>query len=699
MLTQMLEELLERKHRAMSPEELSKALNLKEEEKAQLPIAIAELVHKGVIERTKKGRYRLLADEKIFAGVIQLTDRNFGFFLFDDPQLEDVFIHGSALNGAMNGDRVLVQVTQPSVGDQKAEGVVLKVLERRTTTVIGKLSINKAHAFLLPYDRKVRTDIYLDIRDNRLSKSHDGMIAEVVITRWPTEGKNPEGRIIEILGKEDDPGMDVEIVKRSFNLPSEFPEEVLVEADGLTEDMSEEERESRRDLRDLLLFTIDGPDAKDIDDAVSIEVNGDGYKLGVHIADVSHYVTEYSALDKEAFRRGTSVYLVSDVIPMLPEKLSNDLCSLNPGEDKRAMSVLIELNKQGEVLSHEIAPSIIRSSHRLVYSDVSDLLEGKDVPALKAVEEPLKAMGELSQLLTEKRRLRGAIDFGIAESYFELDEDGWPTAMKLRERRLADRLIEEFMILTNEVVSEQFYWLGVPFLYRTHEKPSAEKLMEFNTFIHNFGFHLKGKMENIHPSALNNLIDEVEGSPQEHLINKMMLRSLKQAKYTNYFEGHFGLASTYYSHFTAPIRRYPDLQIHRIIKEQLAGKMSKRRKDHYGSILEAVAEQANMTERRADEAERKVDDIKASQFMSDKIGEEFDAVISGLTNFGIFVELDNSAEGLIPLSSMDEFFKFDKEKYILTGSNGSKLELGQALRVRLVSVNTQRGEINFELVR
>ncbi|HHX04297.1 MAG TPA: ribonuclease R [Tissierellia bacterium] len=699
MMTKKITDILEQKNRAMSPEELGKALNLKDNEKAALAMAMAELVQKGVIQRTKKGRYRLLAEDKIFAGTIQLTDRNFGFFLYDEPGHEDVFIHGSALHGAMNGDRVLVKIIQEKVGDQKAEGIVLKVLDRRTTTVIGILQVNKDHAFLIPYDRKVRTDIYLDVKENKLTKQHEGMVAEVTIIKWPTEGKNPEGRVVDILGRVDDPGLDVEMVIRTFDLPSEFPQEVLDEAKALQEEPMQEEFEHRKDLRDLLTFTIDGADAKDIDDAVSIETTQDGYRLGVHIADVSHYVKEYSALDKEAFRRGTSVYLVSKVLPMLPKELSNDLCSLNPGEDKLAMSVMIELNRKGETLSHEIFPSVIRSSYRLVYDDVSDLLEGKEVPALKEIEAPLQAMGELSKLLTEKRRLRGAIDFGIAESYFELDENGWPIDMKFRERRIANRLIEEFMILTNEVVSEHFYWIEVPFLYRTHEKPSAEKLMEFNTFIHNFGFHLKGRLENIHPSALNLLIDQVEGSPQEHLINKMMLRSLKQAKYTNYFEGHFGLASTYYSHFTAPIRRYPDLQIHRIIKDQLAGKMTKRRREHYDSILEAVSEQSNMTERRADDAERKIDDIKAAQFMSDRIGEEFDAVISGLTGFGIFVELDNSAEGLIPLSSLDEFFQFDKEKYILTGNKGTKLELGRALRVKLVSVNTQRGEINFELMR
>ncbi len=695
----MVTEILERKHRAMTAEELSRSLNLKKEENAQLSIALSELTYKGVVERTKKGRYRLLANDSIYVGTIQLTDRNFGFFLFDDPDREDVFVHGRALNGAMNGDRVLIRLIQPKSATQKAEGVVHKILERRTSTIIGKLCVEKNRAFLIPYDRKVRQNIDLDVRTNRLNRHHDGMIAEITITRWPSEGRNPEGRVVEILGSEDDPGLDVEIVIRSLNLPAEFPPQVLEEAKELSGQIGAKEWDSRRDLRDLLVFTIDGSDAKDLDDAISLEISEEGYRLGVHIADVTHYVKEYSSIDKEAFKRGNSVYLVSRVLPMLPKELSNDLCSLNPGEDKRAMSVMMELNKKGEVLSHEIFPSVIRSSHRLIYDDVSDHLEGMETSLPKEVKEPLLSMGELSKLLTEKRRLRGAIDFGMVESYYELDEDGWPISMKHRERRIGNRLIEEFMILTNEVVSEHFYWLGTPFLYRTHEKPSADKLMAFNTFIHNFGYHIKGRLENIHPSALNLLIDEVEGTPHENLINKMMLRSLKQAKYTNYFEGHFGLASTYYSHFTSPIRRYPDLQIHRIIKEVLAGKMNAKRKEHYTLILEAVAEQANMTERRADDAERKVDDIKAAQFMSDKIGQEFDGVISGMTGFGIFVELDNSAEGLISLSSLDEFFHFDKENYLLIGDRGTRLELGHALRVKLTSVNTQRGEINFELVR
>ncbi|MDI9471976.1 MAG: ribonuclease R [Tissierellia bacterium] len=699
MLTEMITEILERKHKAMTAEELSRSLNLKKEENAQLSIALSELTYKGVVERTKKGRYRLLANDSIYVGTIQLTDRNFGFFLFDDPDREDVFVHGRALNGAMNGDRVLIRLTQPKSATQKAEGVVHKILERRTSTIIGKLCVEKDRAFLIPYDRKVRQNIDLDVRTNRLNRHHNGMIAEITITRWPSEGRNPEGRVVEILGSEDDPGLDVEIVIRSLNLPAEFPPQVLEEAKELSGQISAQEWDSRRDLRDLLVFTIDGSDAKDLDDAISLEISEEGYRLGVHIADVTHYVKEYSSIDKEAFKRGNSVYLVSRVLPMLPKELSNDLCSLNPGEDKRAMSVMMELNKKGEVLSHEIFPSVIRSSHRLIYDDVSDYLEGMETSLPKEVKEPLLSMGELSKLLTEKRRLRGAIDFGMVESYYELDEDGWPISMKHRERRIGNRLIEEFMILTNEVVSEHFYWLGTPFLYRTHEKPSADKLMAFNTFIHNFGYHIKGRLENIHPSALNLLIDEVEGTPHENLINKMMLRSLKQAKYTNYFEGHFGLASTYYSHFTSPIRRYPDLQIHRIIKEVLAGKMNAKRKEHYTLILEAVAEQANMTERRADDAERKVDDIKAAQFMSDKIGQEFDGVISGMTGFGIFVELDNSAEGLISLSSLDEFFRFDKENYLLIGDRGTRLELGHALRVKLASVNTQRGEINFELVR
>lgn len=699
MLTKMLTELLERKHRAMSIEELGAALSLKEEEKRRLPIAVAELIQKGILEKTKKGRYRLLADKQIYAGEIRLTGRNFGFFLYDDPAREDVFVHGSALGGAMNGDRVLVRITQPKEGEQKAEGVVEKVLERHTSDVIGTLQVSREHAFLIPFDRRVRQDIFLDRSENKLSRDDDGKVAEVVITRWPREGKNPEGKVVSILGKVDEPGMDVEIIIRSHELPDAFPQEVIEEANALSGDIPEKEIERRKDLRKLLTFTIDGADAKDLDDAVTIEPTKDGYRLGVHIADVTHYIKEYSALDKEALRRGTSVYLVSRVLPMLPREISNGVCSLNPREDKRTMSVMMDLDKEGNILSHDIYESIICSDHRLVYDDVSDFLEGKKSNIPSELKEPLRHMGDLAMKLKEKRRLRGAIDFGMAESYFVLDDQGWPTELKQRERRIANRLIEEFMILTNEVVSEQFYWLSAPFLYRTHEKPSEEKLIAFNTFIHNFGFKLRGKIENIHPSVLNKLVDEVEGSPQEHLISKMMLRSLKQAKYTNYFEGHFGLASTYYSHFTSPIRRYPDLQIHRIIKEHLNGKLGAKRREHYDSILEAVADHSNRTERRADEAERAVDDIKAAQFMSDKVGEEFDGVISNLTGFGIFVELSNSAEGLLPLSSIDEFFNFNKEKYYLQGNNGTRLELGFPIRVKLESVNIQRGEINFELVR
>ena len=690
--------LLNRRHKALTRGDILNFLNLDESRGEELDQTLTELVEGGYVRITKKQRYELLSESGCHVGMIQVHERGFGFFVFEDVSQPDVFVPAPLINGAMNGDKVLVCLTKPFNEYGKAEGRVERVLERNTARVIGKLDLGKRFAFVIPRERKVKQDIFVPL--DQIKGAKHGEIVEVEITAYPKGKNNPEGRVTEVIGQSDDAGIAIETVIHSLGIPKEFPEEVMKQAEAIPEAIPAKEIQRRTDRRDELIVTIDGADAKDFDDAITVLNDGKHYLLSVHIADVTHYVAENSPIDQEALERGTSVYFPGRVIPMLPEKLSNNVCSLRPEEDRLCLSVDMKIDPNGKVIDHTIYESIIRSSQRLIYDDVSDFLEGKADNFEGELADMLTTASELAAIVRKKRFDRGAINFGFVESEIIVDEEGYAIDVRKRETRVANQMIEEFMILANETVSEHFYHLDLPFLYRTHETPSIDRLTDFNNFIHNFGLGIKGKLEDVRPQQLNDIIEQVVDKPHSSIISKLMLRSLKQAKYTNYMEGHFGLASKYYSHFTSPIRRYPDLQIHRIIKEQLTGKMTKGRVNHFETILPEVADMSSTRERRADTAEREIDDIKMAEYMQDKIGQTYTATISGVTGFGIFVELDNSVEGMIRISDIAwEDFQFDPERYLVKGiRNGKTLTVGESVPVKLIRVNVEAGEITFELL-
>ncbi|NLY73207.1 MAG: ribonuclease R [Tissierellia bacterium] len=675
-------ELLKSKNRAQTLEEISQALDQEEGLLAELE----RLENRGEIRKTKKGTYLAVDDKGLARGSMSIPGSNFGFFIYEDGSKEDVFIHRSNFEGAMDGDEVLIRVL-PSSGGQREEGKVVKVLNRKHKSVLGTYH---SQGYLVPLSRRLPKTIFIDKKNKMGAKN--GEIVQVEILSYESRYRGIEGRVVKRLGAHNSPGLDFKLVIEEFDLPETFPDEVLEEVKKL-KPPSQNDFSDRRRIEERV-FTIDGPDAKDFDDAISISRNNQGYKLGVHIADVSHYVKEGSPLDREAYRRGTSVYLVDRVIPMLPEELSNGLCSLSPGEDKLTLSLEIEIDSKGKVVSSDIFPSVLRSSNRLVYDEVSRFLEGQVNEELEPLREELETFKELTLILRAAREKRGAIDFGTSEPQFTLDKNGWPIEVSLRQQGLADIMIEEAMILTNTVVSQHFSWMEMPFLYRSHESPDSQKMAELNRLLHSFGYLLKGDLQEIHPKQISQLLVELKGKPEEAMLVRKILRYLKQARYTNVLIGHFGLALQHYSHFTAPIRRYPDLQIHRIVKESLSGMSAKRRK-HYDEILPDVAEKSSINERKAEEAERRMDEIKKAQYMLDKVGEKFTARVSGVTNFGIFVALDNTIEGMIRLDELNDYYILDEAQTKLVATTGREIHIGQELRVILKNVEVYQGEISF----
>lgn len=666
-------------------------------------IAVLEqMEEQGLIIKTKKGKYALPEFFGIYVGKLQIAQRGFGFVIVENVPMMDVFVPSSLLYGAMNGDRVMVKLTKVGGPTQKSEGEVIKVIERAHTTVVGIYQQSKSFGFVIPDDPKIKNDVFVSKSQTLGAKEGDKVVVQ--ITKYAEERRNPEGKIIEILGQVGAPGVDILSVIRTYNLPETFNHRTLEEADVVPLEVSQEEVLLRDDFRNERIFTIDGKDAKDLDDAVHIKKLDNGhYELGVHIADVSYYVTEKSKLDKEALKRGTSVYLLNRVIPMLPERLSNGICSLNPHVERLTLSCVMEIDNKGDVVSHRISEGLIKSVERMNYDDVSDMIEGKADSALisryKEIHEDILLMAKLSDILHQKRVRRGAIDFDFAETKIKLDGEGKPIWVGKAERRTGHRLIESFMLVANETVAEQFFWLELPFVYRVHENPKPEKIETLNKFLYHFGYKIKGSGEDIHPKAVQQLIEEVTGKKEEHVISKMTLRSLKQAKYLAYNQGHFGLAAKYYCHFTSPIRRYPDLQIHRIIREMLRGELTAHRVETLRKILPEVAQQSSERERNAELAERDVNDMKMAEYMLGFIGEKFSGVISSITSFGMFVELENTIEGLIRLEDMDDdFYHFDESRMQLQGERSKRVfALGDAVEIVVVDSNPVLRQISFEL--
>ena len=590
------------------------------------------------------------------------------------------------MGGAMNGDTVEAEILPPHMTRRSHEARVIQILEHKTTELVGTFEKHKHYGFVVPDDKKIGEDVFVKRDFARNAQTGDKVVAK--ITRYPDVSHSLEGKITEVIAREGQPGSDVLSLIRAYGLYETFPSRVNAEAkarsrEPITEKMISES--GRLDLRDKTIFTIDGPTAKDLDDAVSIEMLPNGnYLLGVHIADVSHFVAEDGYLDREALKRGTSVYLINRVVPMLPKALSNGSCSLNEGEDKLTLSCFMEINGEGAVVDHSIQESVIRSSARLVYDDVSDILEKDDKVLSKkysSIVGDIKLMGELAAILRHRRKQRGSLDFDISEAVITLDEDENPIAVELEERRAANRLIEEFMLVANETVAEHFFWLNYPFVYRIHEKPDPEKIMDLKTYLMNFGIKLKGSADNIYPKTLADIIADIEDKPYESVVNRVMLRTMKKARYSTECEGHFGLAFRYYCHFTSPIRRYPDLIIHRIIKESITGRMTEEKLEKYRMDAEKAADISSKTERKAQELEREVDKMKKAQFMEAHIGEEYDGVVSGVTDFGVYVELPNTIEGMALASELARPY-----------------QLGERVRVRVTDARPQEKQIDFQIM-
>ncbi|HBZ10833.1 MAG TPA: ribonuclease R [Bacillus bacterium] len=663
--------------------------------------ALVVMEEKGLIVRTRSNRYGVPEKMNLVRGTLSGNAKGFGFLLPDEPGMDDVFIPPHEINGAMHGDKVLVRVS-PSTSGTRREGAVVRILERGTVQVVGTYSESKYFGFVIPDDKKIADDIF--IPKNASMGAVEGHKVITRITTYPENRKNAEGEIIQILGHKNDPGVDILSIIHKHDLPLAFPDEVMEQANNVPETIDENDIGNRRDLRGETIVTIDGADAKDLDDAVTVaKLDNGNYKLGVHIADVSHYVKEGSPIDREAFERGTSVYLVDRVIPMIPHRLSNGICSLNPKVDRFTLSCEMELNPQGEVVSHEIFQSVIKTTERMTYSDVNKILIDKD-PALREKYEPLvpmfELMEELQAILQNKRMKRGAIDFDFKEAKVIVDEDGKPVDVVIRERSIGERIIEEFMLAANETVAEHFHWMEVPFLYRIHEDPKEEKLQRFFEFITNFNLIVRGTANTVHPRALQEILEAVHGRPEEMVVSTVMLRSMQQAKYYPESIGHFGLSTNFYTHFTSPIRRYPDLIVHRLIRTYLIeGKVDSATREKWNAKLDEIAQHTSQRERRAVDAERDTDELKKAEFMEDKIGEEFDGIISSATNFGLFVELPNTIEGLVHVSYMtDDYYHYDERQFALIGERtGNVYRIGDEVTVRVINVNKDEHSIDFEI--
>ncbi len=682
----------------MKLKELAVLLQIPREQRGELKEVLDALVGDGKISVSRRGKYRKGAPDRE-TGIYKAHLRGFGFVSVEGQ--EDIFIGEEDVNGALQGDTVEVSVTRAPDG-RRREGKVIRIISRGTIKLVGlyQAAKNGNYGFVIPDDRRFGQDIFIPEEFSRGVVNGHKVVAE--LTSYGGGGKKPEGKITEIIGHVGDPGTDILSIVKGFDLPLEFSKNAMNQAMRTADEVVKADMDGRRDLRDWQMVTIDGEDAKDLDDAVSITKDGENYILGVHIADVANYVQEGSALDKEAQNRGTSVYLADRVIPMLPHKLSNGICSLNAGVDRLALSCIMTVNGKGAVVDHEIVETVIRVDERMTYTSVKKILTDHDARERKRYQRfvPMfERMEELALILQEKRRQRGAIHFDFPEAKIVLDENGTPLEIKPYERNAATRIIEDFMLLANETVAEEFYWREIPFLYRTHEPPDEEKVKKLAVFINNFGYSMHIGANKLRPKEVQKLLTKVEGSPEENLISRLALRSMKQARYAPENTGHFGLAAPCYTHFTSPIRRYPDLQIHRIIKDSLRGRLNEQKEEHYRKILGEVAKHSSETERRAEEAERETVKLKKAEYMSRHIGEIYEGIISGITKWGVYVELSNTVEGLVHVTNMrGDHYVYNEERYEMTGEQTRRTyKLGQSVKIKVAGADKAMRTIDFEL--
>ena len=680
----------------MKLKELAILLQVPKEQRNELKKVLDSLEAEGKVHVSSKGKYSK-GEAKRLVGTFTSHARGFGFVTIEG-EAEDIFISEDDMNGAFHNDQVEVVIKAAPAGKRK-EGKITKVLSHGTTTLVGYFEKSKNFGFVRPDNQRFVKDIFIPLERSKGAVTGHKVVVE--LTKYGGDNKKPEGKVIEIIGHVNDPGTDIMSIVKGYDLPTSFPEKVLNQAERVAKDVSTADMAGRMDLRDWQMVTIDGEDAKDLDDAISITRDGNNYILGVHIADVTNYVQENSALDREAVKRGTSVYLVDRVIPMLPHTLSNGICSLNAGVDRLALSCIMTINEKGAVIDHTIAETVVRIDERMSYTSVKKILEEKDeaeTTRYKELVPMFELMAELSGILREKRRQRGSIDFDFPETKMVLDENGRPTDIKPYDRNVATKIIEDFMLLANETVAEDYFWQEIPFVYRTHESPDEDKVKKLATFINNFGHSLHISNKEVRPKEIQKLLAKVEGTAEEALISRLALRSMKQAKYTPENTGHFGLAASYYCHFTSPIRRYPDLQIHRIIKENLRGRMNDDRRAHYDAILTEVAKKSSERERLAEEAERETIKLKKVEYMAERIGEVFEGVISSITKWGVYVELPNTIEGLIHVTNMyDDHYNYIEDTYEMVGEHtGRTYKLGQTVEVRVIGTNRLERTIDFE---
>ena len=727
-------------YKPLKQKELAFLFQVPQEEREEFREILSELVKEGKVLLTKRGKYQSLSEiTKI--GMFTGHQKGFGFVTVEGEE-EDYYIPDFATGGAMHNDKVMIKVIKAPAGRRK-EAEVVKVLEHGNTEIIGYFQKNKSFGFVIPDNKKIFDDIFISKKDTMGAVTGHKVV--VKLTSFGDNRRKPEGKVVEILGHVNDPGTDILSIVRAFNLPMEFPQDVMDFLERIPDSVSEEEACDRMDIRNWRTVTIDGEDAKDLDDAITLTKSETGFRLGVHIADVTHYVREHSPLDKEALKRGTSVYLVDRVIPMLPHKLSNGICSLNAGEDRLALSCIMDIDYSGKVVGHQIAETVIHVDRRMSYTQVDAILkanaiqskgiyDGVDYGDLKSLEnedipmdienislslndgeiisgeailqeyndylEYFVNMQELSDILRKRRMERGSIDFDFPESKILLTEEGEPVEIGPYDRNPAHKIIEDFMLMANETIAEDYFWQDIPFEYRVHGIPDGEKVERLSAMIANFGYHFKSSGENIHPKEFQKLLKKIEGTPEEGFISRMTLRTMQQARYSTECNGHFGLATKYYCHFTSPIRRYPDLQIHRIIKENLQGKLNGKRLSHYSANLSQIADSNSQNERRAQEAEREVEKLKKVQYMSKRIGEVYEGIISGVTGYGLYVELPNTIEGMVRIASIpDDFYIYHEENMSIVGKDtGRVYTMGQKVMVKTVHVDKLLRTIDFELV-
>ena len=666
----------------MKAKEIAMLLDIPKAKRSELMEVLDSLVADGTIGVSKKGKY-MKPENVALVGTFESTSRGFGFVVIPDRE-DDIFVKANDTMNAFYHDKVKVVITTEKNGGKRAEGKIVAIVEHEIKEVVGTFQKNRTYGFVIPDNAKINCDIF--IPQEFMNGAVEGSKVVASISDYGSQSKNPQGKVTEVLGHIDDPGVDIMSIIKAYDLPVEFPESVKKAINDIPDVVSEKDKAGRVDLRNVQMVTIDGEDAKDLDDAVSISKEGPVYHLGVHIADVSHYVTEGSALDKEALKRGTSVYLVDRVIPMIPHKLSNGICSLNQGEDRLALSCLMDIDEKGNIVGHRICETVINVDRRMSYTSVKKILVDNDTNEIMKYKELVPMfhmMEEVAELLRKKRFARGSVDFDFPESKIILDENGHPTDIKPYDRNVATKIIEDY------------FWQDMPFLYRTHENPDPEKMRKLATFINNFGYTLR-LTDDLRPKEIQKLLSEIEGSDAENLISRLTLRSMKKAKYTTECVGHFGLAAKYYCHFTSPIRRYPDLQIHRIIKENLHGGLSPKRADHYDAILPDVAVQTSAMERRAADAERDTDKLKMAEYMEQFVGETFDGVVSGVTAWGVYVELPNTIEGMVSINNMKGFYTFDEEHYEMVGELGNRsYKLGQKVKVVVIGTDKILRTIDF----